>query len=93
MARNQQVEARVAPAIKARLKAIAKDTRRTESEVVEDALTSFVAMHERQAAIIAERLAEVEAGAPTIDHADVRAWLDDRAKAATTSARARRSRI
>jgi predicted transcriptional regulator len=71
---------RVSHDLKARLKAIALEAERSESYVAAQAIASFVDLHERQTALIARRLAEAEAeaGAPTVTHEDVAAWVETR---------------
>jgi predicted transcriptional regulator len=70
------VTTRVSRETKARLSALAKDTRRSESFVAAEAIESYIDLNAWQVGLVKRRLAEVEAGAPTVPHEDVERWLD-----------------
>jgi len=70
------VTTRVSRATKARLSALAKDTRRSESFLAAEAIESYIDLNAWQVKLIKDRLAELQAGAPTIPHEDVERWLD-----------------
>lgn len=70
------VTTRVSRATKARLSALAKDTRRSESFLAAEAIESYIDHNAWQVGLIKSRLAEIEAGAPTVPHEDVERWLD-----------------
>jgi len=70
------VTTRVSRETKARLSTLAKDTRRSESFLAAAAIESYIDLNAWQVGLVKRRLAEVEAGAPTIPHEDVERWLD-----------------
>ena len=69
---------RVSPDLKARLKAIAEGSERSESYVAAQAIASFVELNEWQARLVASRLAQADGGAPTVPHDDVAAWIESK---------------
>lgn len=73
------VMTRVKPEVKRKLRAIAKQTERSEAFLARQAIEQFVAVNDWQTALIQERLAQLKSGAPTVDHEDVERWLDARA--------------
>lgn len=70
------VTTRVSRETKARLSALAKDSRRSESFLTAEAIESYIDLNAWQIGLIKRRLAELEAGAPTVLHEDVERWLD-----------------
>jgi predicted transcriptional regulator len=75
-AKSAIVTTRVSRATKARLSALAKDMRRSESFLAAEAIESYVDVNAWQVGLIKRRLAEIEAGAPTVPHEEVERWLD-----------------
>jgi predicted transcriptional regulator len=69
---------RIAPKTKEKLRAIARDTNRSEAFLVNEAIENYVAVNEWQIAVIRERLAEAKAGAKTVPHGEVMRQLTER---------------
>lgn len=57
------------------LEALAKQTGRDIAELADEALATYLSVQEWQMAAIAEAIAEADAGAPSFDHADIKAWV------------------
>ncbi|MDX2225440.1 MAG: hypothetical protein SFV21_21990, partial [Rhodospirillaceae bacterium] len=75
------VMTRVKPEVKRKLRAIAKQTERSEAFLARQAIEQFVAVNDWQTALIQERLEQLKSGAPTVDHETAMRWLDARAAA------------
>jgi predicted transcriptional regulator len=58
-----------------RLNALARSTRRSKSDLASEALAAYLAVQEWQVAAIREAVDAADAGAATIAHAAVAAWL------------------
>jgi predicted transcriptional regulator len=71
MARTSPVMTRIEPKTKKKLQALARDTNRSEAYLVSEAIENYVATNEWQVALIRERLAEANAGGPTLTHEEV----------------------
>jgi predicted transcriptional regulator len=71
---------RIEPKTKVKLRALAKDTNRSEAYLVSEAIENYVAENDWQVALIRERLAEAEAGGKTISHKEVMRRLEDQAR-------------
>lgn len=69
------VMTRVSPELKERLRALAKDTNRSESYLAAEAIAEYVEMNAWQVKEIGRRLDEAKAGAPGVAHEDVDAWV------------------
>jgi predicted transcriptional regulator len=69
------IEICVPPELGARLKALARAMKRSESDVAGEAFASYVDLNERQMARIREALEEAETGAPGVPHEEVVKWL------------------
>jgi RHH-type transcriptional regulator, rel operon repressor / antitoxin RelB len=67
---------RVSPEIKRKLRALAKETDRSESYLAAEAIAAYVDLNAWQVARIKKSLAEVTAGDPGVTHDRVAAWLD-----------------
>ncbi len=67
---------RVSRETKARLSALARNTRRSESFLAAEAIESYIDLNAWQIGLIKRRLAELEAGPLTVPHEDVERWLD-----------------
>jgi predicted transcriptional regulator len=76
MAKTVLVTARVEPAMKKKLQAIAESTQRSESFLAKEAIEAYVEMNEWQVALIKERLEAAKAGAPSVPFEEVKAWLE-----------------
>jgi predicted transcriptional regulator len=87
MPRTAPVMTRIAPKTKEKLRAIARDTNRSEAFLVNEAIENYVAVNEWQVAVIRERLAEAEAGAETIPHSEILREFAPRAGRATKTAK------
>jgi predicted transcriptional regulator len=66
---------RVRPAVKAKLRAIAESTQRSESFLAKEAIEAYVEVNDWQVALIKERLAEAKTGTPGIPLEKVEAWV------------------
>jgi predicted transcriptional regulator len=66
---------RIAPELKQKLQALAKDTNRSESYLAAEAIAEYVEMNAWQIKEIKRRLREAKAGAPGVPHAEVEAWV------------------
>lgn len=62
--------------LKDRLDELAEATNRSGEELVEEAVTTFLAANDRQIAEIRAGLREAEAGGPFISHEAMTRWLD-----------------
>src|SRR5262249_15961203 len=70
------VTARVRPETKAKLRAIAQSTKRSEAGLAGEAIEAYVEVNEWQKREIAAALGEAKAGAPGVSHERMVAWLD-----------------
>lgn len=66
---------RVRPAVKAKLRALAESTQRSESFLAKEAIEAYVEINDWQVALIKQRLEESKAGAPTISSEKMKAWV------------------
>jgi predicted transcriptional regulator len=73
--RTATVATRVAPELKKKLQALAKDVDRSEAYIVAEAIADYVEMTERQVREIRQRLARAKAGEPGVAHEDVEKWV------------------
>lgn len=62
--------------LKARLDKLAEATNRSEEEIVEDAVATYLAINDRQIEEIRAGLREAEAGGPFISHEAMTRWLE-----------------
>lgn len=62
-------------ALVARLHALAERSEWDVATFVQEALTGYIPIQEREIALIEEALAEADSGAPGIPHEDVVAWM------------------
>jgi RHH-type rel operon transcriptional repressor/antitoxin RelB len=76
MPRTSPVMTRVSPDIKRKLRALAKETDRSESYLVAEAIAAYVDLNAWQVTHIKKSLAEVAAGDTGVSHERVAAWLD-----------------
>ena len=75
-AKTVPVMTRVSPKLKAKLKAIAKHSERSEAYIARAAIEAFVDLNEWQMATIRRSLEESRSGVPSIPHEEVEAWID-----------------
>jgi len=66
---------RVDAETKRKLKALAEATDRSEAYLAREAIEAYVALNAWQVEEIARSLEELRAGAPTVAHEDVKAWV------------------
>lgn len=66
---------RVRPAVKAKLRALAESTQRSESFLAKEAIEAYMEVNDWPVALIKERLEESKSGAPGIPSEKVRAWV------------------
>ena len=78
MTKSVAVITRVSPELKAKLEALARRTRRSESYLAREALAAFVEINAWQVATIDKRLAELKNGGETVPHEEVERWLDSK---------------
>jgi predicted transcriptional regulator len=76
MARTVPVVARISPALKRKLAALAKDTGRSESDLVAEAIANYIDVNDWQVRVIKKRSDEVLAGEPGVPHEEVVKWID-----------------
>jgi predicted transcriptional regulator len=62
--------------VRRNLEHLSEQTGQDLSALVSEALAEYVAVQESQIASIKAAIAEADAGAPRIPHADVMAWID-----------------
>jgi predicted transcriptional regulator len=75
MSDHATIEIRLAAGLNARLEALARVLKRSESEIVTDANEAYVDFNERQITRIKEALEEARSGAPGVPHEEVVKWL------------------
>ena len=75
MPKSVPVLARVSPELKAKLRTLAKNTDRSESYLVAQAIAEYVELNAWQVREIKQRLDEAKAGAPGVSHERVVEWL------------------
>ena len=73
--RSVTVATRVAPALKKKLQALAKDVDRSEAYIVAQAIAGYVEITEQQVKEMRLRLAKAEAGEPGVPHNAVEKWV------------------
>jgi predicted transcriptional regulator len=76
MRRTVPVATRVSQELKEKLATLAKNTKRSESDLITQAIADYLDLNAWQASQIKERLDQAEAGAPAVSHEGVIAWLD-----------------
>lgn len=75
MVKTTRVTTRLSPELKSRLEALSKRTRRSQSDLVEEALEAYVAAVAWQVRHITLALEEAKRGAPGVPHERVVEWL------------------
>jgi len=76
MAKSTTMTIRLAPEVSEMLDALARDTKRSKSYLASEAIESYVDRNAWQIAHIKAALAEDEAGAPGVPHAEVMRWME-----------------
>lgn len=75
MPKTITMNVRLPEAVRDKLDALAKSTRRSKSYLAAEAITSYVEANAWQVALIEERVAEIEGGSKTVSHDDVATWV------------------
>lgn len=75
MPKTITMNVRLPEAIRDKLDALSKSTRRTKAYLAAEAIASYVEANAWQVALIEKRAAELEAGARTVHHDDVARWV------------------
>jgi len=75
MPKTEVVATRVKPETKAKLKAIAESTKRSEAYLAKEAIEAFVEVNDWQVREIELALAEAKAGAPGVSHQRMAEYL------------------
>jgi predicted transcriptional regulator len=75
MAKSVAMTVRLKPDVRERLDALARDTKRSTSNLASEAIESFVKLNGWQVAHIKAALAEDEAGGPAVPHEEVIQWI------------------
>ncbi|MGD9539235.1 MAG: CopG family ribbon-helix-helix protein [Alphaproteobacteria bacterium] len=78
MPKTVPVMTRVSPTLKKKLQALAKDTKRSESYLVAEAIADYLDLNAWQIKVIKKRVEEVLSGEPGVPHEDVVKWLDSK---------------
>ena len=75
MAKSAMMTVRLAPEVRDKLDALARDTKRSKSYLASEAIESYVNLNAWQVAHIRAALAEDEEGGPGIPHEEVMQWM------------------
>ncbi len=75
MAKTATITMRVKPAIKQRLRALAKITERSEAYLAQQAIAEYLDLNEWQVKEIRRRLTAARGGEPGVPHEEVEAWV------------------
>ena len=75
MTRSMPVMTRVTPALKEKLRTLAKDMNRSEAYLAAEAIAEYVEMNAWQIKEIKRRLRKAQAGESGIPHEEVEAWV------------------
>jgi len=75
MTQTSTLTLRLPRAVLERLERLASNTKRSKSALAEEALAAYLAAQEWQTAAISEAVEAADAGAVSIEHAAVEAWL------------------
>jgi predicted transcriptional regulator len=76
MAQGTTMTVRLKPEVKDKLDALARDTKRSQSLLANEAIERYVDLNEWQVAHIRAALAEDEAGGPGVPHEEVVRWIE-----------------
>ena len=75
MPKTITMNVRLPEAVREKLDALSKSTRRSKSYLAAEAISSYVEANAWQVALIEQRVAELEAGSRTVSHDDVAKWV------------------
>ena len=75
MPKTITMNVRLPEAIRDKLDALSKSTRRSKAYLAAEAITSYVDANAWQVALIERRVAELEDGSQTVSHEDVANWV------------------
>ena len=75
MAKSVAMTVRLKPEVRERLDALARDTKRSTSNLASEAIETYVNLNGWQVAHIKAALAEDEAGGPAVPHEEVMQWV------------------
>jgi len=76
MAKSAMMTIRLTPEISDRLKALARDTRRSKSYLASEAIEAYVDLNAWRVERIKEALEEAKSGAPGVPHEEVVKWVE-----------------
>ena len=76
MAKDAIMTVRLSPELNDRLAVLARDRKRSKSDLASEAIAAFVDVEAWQVAHIEESLDEARAGAPGVLHEDVVRWVE-----------------
>jgi predicted transcriptional regulator len=76
MAASHPIMTRVSAQTKAKLRAIAKQSERSEAYLARAAIEQFVEVNDWQIQLVEQRMAEYQAGADVVPNSEVKRWLD-----------------
>ena len=75
MGKSVVMTVRLKPEVRERLDALARDTKRSTSNLASEAIETYVNLNGWQVAHIKAALAEDEAGGPAVPHEEVMQWI------------------
>jgi RHH-type rel operon transcriptional repressor/antitoxin RelB len=76
MPKSATMTVRLSPELNDRLAALARDRKRSKSDLASEAIAAFVDVDAWQVAYIKESLDEARSGAPGVLHEDVVRWVE-----------------
>lgn len=76
MAKSAMMTVRLAPEVREKLDALARDTKRSRSYLASEAIETYVNLNTWQVAHIKAALAEDEKGGPGVPHEEVVRWIE-----------------
>ena len=75
MQKNATMTVRLSPELNNRLAALARDRKRSKSDIASEAIAAYIDVNAWQVARIKESLEEARSSAPGVPHADVVRWV------------------
>ena len=75
MGKSTTMTVRITPAVSAKLRALARDTKRSKSYLASEAIASYVEQNAWQIEEIKQGLEEAKSDAPGVSHAQVEKWV------------------
>jgi RHH-type transcriptional regulator, rel operon repressor / antitoxin RelB len=76
MAKSAMMTVRLTPEVSDKLEALARDTKRSKSNLASEAIESYINLNAWQVAHIKAALAEDEEGTPGVPHEEVVRWME-----------------